>query len=207
MTNDSRVVFETIAKLAGLCVIFDPDYVSRRVTAELPGVTLEQALDAVSFETKAFWKPLTSTVIEIAPDNPQKRKDIEDEQVATFYVANSLTPQDLTEMVNGLRQLLDLHRIQQVNAQNAIIVRDTPDKLDLAAKVIADMDKAKPEVLLARAGAFGESRPFAATGNFAVAECVAGVQSALLGAICEYGLHQQFEFVYHRYEPAFDHAE
>ena len=148
MTNDSRVVFETIAKLAGLCVIFDPDYVSRRVTAELPGVTLEQALDAVSFETKAFWKPLTSTVIEIAPDNPQKRKDIEDEQVATFYVANSLTPQDLTEMVNGLRQLLDLHRIQQVNAQNAIIVRDTPDKLDLAAKVIADMDKAKPEVLL-----------------------------------------------------------
>lgn len=148
MTNDSRVIFETIAKLAGLCVIFDPDYVSRRITAELPGVTLEQALDAVSFESKAFWKPLTRTVIEIAPDNPQKRKDIEDEQVATFYVANSLTPQDLTEIVNGLRQLLDLHRIQQVNAQNAIIVRDTPDKLDLAAKVIADMDKAKPEVLL-----------------------------------------------------------
>ena len=148
MTNDSRVIFETIAKLAGLCVIFDPDYVSRRITAELPGVTLEQALDAVSFESKAFWKPLTSTVIEVAPDNPQKRKDIEDEQVATFYVANSLTPQDLTEIVNGLRQLLDLHRIQQVNAQNAIIVRDTPDKLDLAAKVIADMDKAKPEVLL-----------------------------------------------------------
>jgi general secretion pathway protein D len=148
MTNDSRVVFETIAKLAGLCVIFDPDYVSRRITAELPGVTLEQALDAVSFESKAFWKPLTSTVIEIAPDNPQKRKDIEDEQVATFYVANSMTPQDLTEIVNGLRQLLDLHRIQQVNAQNAIIVRDTPDKLDLAAKVIGDMDKAKPEVLL-----------------------------------------------------------
>jgi general secretion pathway protein D len=148
MTNDSRVVFETIAKLAGLCVIFDPDYVSRRVTAELPGVTLEQALDAVSFESKAFWKPLTSTVIEIAPDSPQKRKDIEDEQVATFYIANSMTPQDLTELVNGLRQLLDLHRIQQVNAQNAIVVRDTPDKLDLAGKIIADMDKAKPEVLL-----------------------------------------------------------
>ena len=48
MTNDSRVVFETIAKLAGLCVIFDPDYVSRRVTAELPGVTLEQALDVLA---------------------------------------------------------------------------------------------------------------------------------------------------------------
>jgi general secretion pathway protein D len=148
MTNDSRVVFETIVKLAGLSVIFDPDYVSHRVTVDLPGVTLEQGLDAVSFESKAFWKPLTSGVIEVAPDNPQKRKDIEDEVVGTFYISNSLTPQDLTEIVNGLRQLLDLHRLQQVNAQNAIVIRDTPDKLELAGKIIRDIDKAKPEVLL-----------------------------------------------------------
>jgi general secretion pathway protein D len=148
MTNDSKVVFETIAKLAGLSVIFDPDYVSHRVTVDLPGVTLEQGLDAVSFESKAFWKPLTSSVIEVAPDNAQKRKDIEDEVVGTFYISNSLTQQDLTEIVNGLRQLLDLHRVQQVNAQNAIVIRDTPDKLDLAGKIIRDIDKAKPEVLL-----------------------------------------------------------
>jgi general secretion pathway protein D len=148
MTNDSRVVFETMAKLAGLSVIFDPEYVSRRVTVDLPDVTLEQGLDAVSFESKAFWKPLTSSVIEVAPDNVQKRKDIEDEVVGTFYISNSLTPQDLTEIVNGLRQLLDLHRVQQVNAQNAIVIRDTPDKLDLAGKIIRDIDKAKPEVLL-----------------------------------------------------------
>jgi general secretion pathway protein D len=148
MTNDSKVVFETMAKLAGLSVIFDPDYVSHRVTVDLPGVTLEQGLDAVSFESKAFWKPLTSSVIEVAPDNPQKRKDIEDEVVGTFYISNSLTQQDLTEIVNGLRQLLDLHRVQQVNAQNAIVIRDTPDKLELAGKIIRDIDKAKPEVLL-----------------------------------------------------------
>jgi general secretion pathway protein D len=148
MTNDSKVVFETMAKLAGLSVIFDPDYVSHRVTVDLPGVTLEQGLDAVSFESKAFWKPLTSSVIEVAPDNAQKRKDIEDEVVGTFYISNSLTQQDLTEIVNGLRQLLDLHRVQQVNAQNAIVIRDTPDKLELASKIIRDIDKAKPEVLL-----------------------------------------------------------
>jgi general secretion pathway protein D len=148
MTNDSKVVFETMAKLAGLSVIFDPDYVSHRVTVDLPGVTLEQGLDAVSFESKAFWKPLTSSVIEVAPDSAQKRKDIEDEVVGTFYISNSLTQQDLTEIVNGLRQLLDLHRVQQVNAQNAIVIRDTPDKLELASKIIRDIDKAKPEVLL-----------------------------------------------------------
>ncbi len=63
MTNDSRTVFETIAKLAGLSVIFDPDFTSRRISVELPNITLEEALDAVSLESKAFWKPMTSNVI------------------------------------------------------------------------------------------------------------------------------------------------
>jgi general secretion pathway protein D len=148
MTNDARVVYETIAKLAGLSVVFDPDFTSRRITAELPGVTLEQALDTVALETKSFWKPVTPTVIFVAPDQPQKRKDLEDEVVQTFYLSNTLTPQDLTEVVNGLRQLLDLHRLSQVNAQNAIVIRDTPDKLLLAGKIIRDIDKAKPEVLI-----------------------------------------------------------
>lgn len=148
MTNDSRVVFETIAKLAGLSVIFDPDFTSRRIPVDLPNITLEQALDAAALESKAFWKPLTSSVIFVAPDTAQKRKDVEDEVVRTFYLSNTLTPQDLTEVVTGLRSLLDLRRVQQVNAQNAIVIRDTPDKLALAAKIIRDIDKAKPEVLL-----------------------------------------------------------
>jgi general secretion pathway protein D len=148
MTNDARVVFDTIAKMAGVSVVFDPDFTSRRITAELPNVTLEQALETVCLETKSFWKPITPSVIFIAPDQPQKRKDLEDEEVQTFYLSNTLTPQDLTEVVNGLRQLLDLHRLQQVNSQNAIVIRDTPDKLAVAAKIIRDIDKAKPEVLI-----------------------------------------------------------
>ena len=148
MTNDSRVVFETIAKLAGLSVIFDPDFTSRRIPVELPNVTLEQALDDVALESKAFWKPLSSSVIFVAPDNPQKRRDVEDEEVQTFYLSNTVTPQEITEIVTGLRQLLDLRRLTQVNAQNAIVIRDTPDKLALASKIISDIDKAKPEVLI-----------------------------------------------------------
>jgi general secretion pathway protein D len=148
MTNDSRVVFETIAKLAGLSVIFDPDFTSRRIPVELPNVTLEQALDDVALESKAFWKPLSSSVIFVAPDNPQKRRDVEDEEVQTFYLSNTVTPQEITEIVTGLRQLLDLRRLSQVNAQNAIVIRDTPDKLALASKIISDIDKARPEVLV-----------------------------------------------------------
>ena len=148
MTNDSRIVFETIAKLCGLSVIFDPDFTSRRIPVELPNITLDQALDTVALESKAFWKPLANSVFFVAPDNAQKRRDVEDEVVQTFYLNNTVTPQELTEVVTGLRQLLDLRRVTPVNSQNAIVIRDTPDKIELARKIIQDVDKAKPEVMI-----------------------------------------------------------
>src|SRR5229473_521508 len=146
--NDAKVVFETIGKLAGLTVIFDPDFPARRISVELNNVTLEQALDIVSLESKAFWKPVTENIIFVIPDQPQKRRDYEEEMVKTFYLSNTFQPQDITEIVTGLRQLLDLKRIQQLNSQNAIIVRATPDALLLMEKMIHDIDKAKPEVVV-----------------------------------------------------------
>jgi len=148
MSNDVKVVFDTIGKLAGLTVIYDPDLQARRIPVDLNNVTLEQALDIVSLEAKAFWKPVTENIIMIIPDNTQKRRDYEEQVVRTFYLSNVSIPQDLTEITTGLRQLLDLKRIQQVNAQNAIIIRDSPDKIALAEKIIRDIDKSKPEVLV-----------------------------------------------------------
>jgi general secretion pathway protein D len=148
MSNDAKIVFETICKIAGLTVVFDPDFPARRITTELNNVTLEQALDIVSLESKAFWKPVTENIIFVIPDQPQKRRDYEEEMVKTFYLSNTFQPQDITEIVTGLRQLLDLKRIQQLNSQNAIIVRATPDALLLMEKMIHDIDKAKPEVVV-----------------------------------------------------------
>ncbi|HKN26098.1 MAG TPA: hypothetical protein VJX72_14710 [Candidatus Acidoferrum sp.] len=148
MSNDIKVVFDTIGKLAGLTVIYDPDLPAKRIPVELNNVTLEQALDIVCLQGKAFWKPVTENIIMIAQDNTQKRRDYEEQIVRTFYLSNVAIAQDLTEITTGLRQLLDLKRIQQVNAQNAIIIRDTPDKVALAEKIIRDIDKAKPEVII-----------------------------------------------------------
>src|SRR6058998_2360717 len=147
-SSDAKVVFDTIGKLAGLTVVYDPDFPARRITVDLVNVTLEQALEIVSLESKAFVKPVTENIIFVIPDQPQKRRDYEEQVVKTFYISNTIQPQDLTEIVTGLRQLLDLKRIQQLNSQNAIIVRDTPDKLLLAEKMIRDVDKAKPEVVV-----------------------------------------------------------
>jgi general secretion pathway protein D len=148
MSNDAKIVFDTIAKLAGLTVIYDPDFPARRIPCELNNVTLEQALDIVAMESKAVWKPVTENIIFVFPDQPQKRRDYEEQVVRTFYLSNTVLAQDITEIVTGLRQLLDLKRIQALNSQNAIIVRDTPDKLAIAEKMIRDIDRAKPEVVI-----------------------------------------------------------
>jgi general secretion pathway protein D len=148
MSNDAKVVFDTLGKLGGLTVIYDPDLQARRISTELKNVSLEQALDIVCLESKAFWKPLTENIVLIVPDQTQKRRDYEEQEVRTFYLNNIAFAQDLTEVSTGLRQLLDLKRIQQINAQNAVIIRDTPDKLALVEKIIQDMDKAKPEVMI-----------------------------------------------------------
>jgi len=148
MSNDARAVYDTLGKLAGLTVILDPDFPARRITVDLTDATIGQALDIVSLEAKAFWKPVTENIILVAPDQPQKRRDYEEQVVQIFYLSNTTLPQDMTEIVTGLRQLLDLKRIQQVNSQNALLIRDTPDKLAIVEKIIRELDKAKPEVVI-----------------------------------------------------------
>jgi len=146
--SDARVVFNTIGQLAGLSVIFDPSFVSRSINVDLPNVTLEQALDAVSLSAGAFWKPVTSNIILVATDNLQTRRNLEDEEVQTFYLRNATTPQEVSETATLLRTLLDLTHEAQLADQNAIVVRATPDKLMLASKIIDSIDKPRPEVVL-----------------------------------------------------------
>jgi len=148
MTEDARRVFETIGKLAGINVIFDPEYQSRRITVELSRATVEQALDIVSLMTKCFWKTVTPNTIMVIPDNPAKRRSYEEQIIKTFYLSNTIQTAELNEIVQTLRTLLDIKRITPSSSNNAIIIRDTPDKVAVAEKIIRDIDQAKPEVLI-----------------------------------------------------------
>ena len=148
MVNDVKLIFDTIAKQAGINVIYDPDFPARRISVELNNVTLQQALDIVCIQSKTFWKPVTENIIFVAQDTTQKHKDYDEQMVETFYLSNTIQSQDLTEIANGLRQVLNLTKVQQLNSQNAIIVRDTPDKLAIARRLLKDVDKAKPEVVI-----------------------------------------------------------
>jgi general secretion pathway protein D len=145
-TNDVKFVFQTIGKLAGITVIFDPTLPARRITVDLPNVTLEQALDVVALQSGTFWKPVTSNIVLVAEDNTQKRTAYEEEEVETFYVANSDTGEELNDIQTALRTLLNLRHMAMVKASNAIVIRATPDTMMLVRRLIENIDKAKPEV-------------------------------------------------------------
>src|ERR1700678_2011187 len=148
LTEDSKVIYQTIGQLAGINVLFDPDYTSRRIKVELNGVTLEEALQITALESKTFWRPVTSNTIFVAQDNPAKRKELEQSVLKTFYLQNLSQPTELQDVVNAIRAVLDVQRVQQLLSQNALVVRGTPDQIALAEKLVDDLDKARPEVVI-----------------------------------------------------------
>jgi general secretion pathway protein D len=147
-TADSKVIYETIGKLAGINVLFDPDYTSRQIKVDLNSVSLEEALEIVALESKTFWRPVTPNTIFIAADNPGKRKDLEQSVIKTFYLSNLSQPTELQDVVNALRQILEISRIQPLPSESAIVVRGTPDQIALAHKLVTDLDRSRPEVVV-----------------------------------------------------------
>ena len=100
LSQDVKIVYQTIGKLAGVNVLFDPDFAARQVNIELNGVTLQEALDLVAAESKTFWKPMTRNTIFVAADNPAKRKELEENVIKAFYLSNLSAPTELQDLVN-----------------------------------------------------------------------------------------------------------
>ncbi len=148
LNEDAKTVYETIGKLAGVNVLFDPDYTSKHIRVDLNGVTLEEALEITALESKTFWRPVTPNTIFVAADTPAKRKELEQSVIRTFYLTNLSQPNELQDLVNILRTLLDTQRLQQFPSQQAIVVRGTPDQIAMAEKLINDLDKGRPEVVV-----------------------------------------------------------
>jgi general secretion pathway protein D len=148
MNQDSRAAYESLAELAGLNVIFDPDFRGTRIPVDLNNVDIYDALDIISLQTRNFWKPINRTTILVSPDNQTKRRDYDDLVLKTVYMSNSVTSTEITEAVTALRTLLNMRYLATSTATNAILMRDTADRIAIAEKIIEDLDKAKPEVLV-----------------------------------------------------------
>jgi general secretion pathway protein D len=148
IADKSDTVYRTVGQIAGINVLLDPDYTPRPIKVELNGVSLEEALEITALESKTFWRPVTSNTIFVAADNPAKRKELEQSVLKTFYLTNLSQPTELQDVVNAIRAVLDVQRVQQLLSQNALVVRGTPDQIALAQKLVEDLDKARPEVII-----------------------------------------------------------
>ena len=151
----AHVLYETVGKLAGINVLFDPQGFEatpgKNFNLELNNVTLEEALNLVALETHTFWKPVSRNAIFVTQDNDLKRGEYQDEVVKVFYLQNVSAPQDYTEIYNGVRTAANLNAgrgLFAVPSQNAIVVRAAPDTIALVEKIIHDLDRPKAEVVV-----------------------------------------------------------
>ena len=151
MTEDAKVVYQAIGKAAGVNVLFDPDYIAKRVQVDLNNMTLLDALRIVGTLSNTFWRPVTSNTIFVAQNTPTKRRDLEQQAVQTFYLTNAWQQNDLNDVQTALRNVLagnTTFKVYGVPSQNAIVVRGTPDELLMTQMLIDDLDKARAEVVV-----------------------------------------------------------
>lgn len=143
LSDSSRTIYEAIGKQAKISVLFDPDYVPRTISVDLNGVPFQDALKIVAFESRTFWRPVTGDAIFVAADTHSKRLEFEQQIVKTFYFPNVSSSSDLQDIVNGLRTIVEVQRIQQMPDYQTIVVRATPEQMAVAEKIMEDLNRSK----------------------------------------------------------------
>ena len=148
ISADSKRVYETLCKLAGLNVAFSSDFQAQPVSLDLNNVTIRNALHVLSLQTHTFWRVVTPNTILVVPNNPANVRDYQTEVLKTVYLDNALKPADRTAITTALKQILGIQRIIDNPGANAIIIRDTPDKVKEAVDLIHDLDHGKAEIMV-----------------------------------------------------------
>jgi general secretion pathway protein D len=143
--NEVSKIFEAMSKASGINFIFDEKVdLDKPMTIDIGNVTLEKALDILMLQTKNFYKVIDEATLLIAPDTRQKRQEYEDQVIRTFFLSNG----DTKQVVTLLRSLLQSRQIAENPDLNSVAIKDTPDKVAIAERIINANDKSKGEVLV-----------------------------------------------------------
>ena len=140
-----KEVFGVLEKLSGINIIFDKDVKDDPVTVYANEVTFSEALNLIFSTNGLFMKKISDQTILIAPKTKQKADQYQDLLIRTFYLSHAKAK----EMVNLLRTMLETRRIYANEEANTITVRDAPEKVALAEKIVEANDRAQAEVVLA----------------------------------------------------------
>jgi general secretion pathway protein D len=145
-TTDTPIkkIYTYLGTAAGINIIFDPQLKDDKFSLDLRNVTFQKALETVLRQAGHFYKVLDEKTIIVAQDNTQNRKEYEDLVIRTFFLSNG----DVKDVSAMIRSILDLRRLGTIPQLNAIVIRDTADKVAVAEKIIEINDKASSEVLI-----------------------------------------------------------
>jgi general secretion pathway protein D len=146
--EDAKMVYQAVGKAAGVNVLFDPEFTSKRIQVDLNNVSLHDALRIVGTISNTFWRPITDNTIFVAANTRARHTELDEQAVQTFYLSNAWQQNDLTDVNTAIRNVLPNAKVYPVPSQNAIVMRATPDELLLAEKLINDLDKARAEVVV-----------------------------------------------------------
>ena len=140
----TRDVFTALGLFSDVNVVFDPAFVDQRLSVDLRRARLTDAFTSVARSTQNFYRVTAPRTVTVIPDTTAKRTEYEDEIVQTFYLSNA----DMEETITLLRLVLDLRRLSPVTATRSLSIRDTPERMAAAARLIDAIDKAPPEVVI-----------------------------------------------------------
>lgn len=139
--ESTRALFLRLGALAGLNVIFDPDFRSLDgFSYKVDRLNILDAIQVLGLRTRCFFEPVDAKTIIVAADNQAKRRDFENVSVKTFYLTNA-SHVELVEIITALRTLLNARYVGLISDLNAIVVRDSSNRLALAERIVSDMRK------------------------------------------------------------------
>ncbi len=139
-----RAVFSALGQFGSVNMIFDPAFRDSIISIDLRATTFDTALASVAATTQNFFRVTAPQTVTIIPDTPAKRREYEEEIVRTFYLSNA----NVAETIDLLRLVIDLRRLAPITATNAISIKDTPERIEAAARLLKAIDKARAEVVI-----------------------------------------------------------
>jgi general secretion pathway protein D len=143
-SGSARDLYSFLGKTANISVAFDPQFKDQTINIDLRNQSLADALGAVSRSTQNFYQVTGQRTVLIIPDTPAKRQQYEEEIVRVFPLSNA----DLKETSDLLRIVIDNRRLSFLTANNTIAIKDTPARVMAAGRLIAAIDKARPEIVI-----------------------------------------------------------
>ena len=145
--GDSHALLTEVTRTYGIKAQFDDSVKQQRVFFDIQDVNFATAMEAANAVTKTFWVPLTPTQVMFLADTVENRRNFERLGLQTFYLPD-LTDQQLAEMTNSLRVLLNLRYIALDKQANTISIRAELPILNAADELLRSLTTGRPEVLL-----------------------------------------------------------